>query len=463
MNTSNQVDVTYTWTPSTFLDDPTSANPVSTATQTITYHVVAQGLNCSSEGDVTVTYYNAGINAGLDQIICEGTNATLTATTTGDPGTIVWSPSGETTSTITVSPSSLQTFDVTLSYGEGCTAVDSVSVDVIPLPVLNLNPNTSICLGESVPLTLPPNGPGAFQWSPATGLNNPTIPNPIATPTDTITYMVTANNQNCTTQGEITVYVANANVSVGSDQTICYGETLTLTATVTGTPADSIFWMPGHILGNSIAVSPVINSTYTATIYYGTNCTDADAVTITVFPPIEFKPIQASPEILDSICEGVPVKLRIEIKTGDVESLQWTANGVPIPGATLDSIEVTPLGNNATYTVIATDGNGCTAESDAVVYNTKRCFEIPNAFTPNGDGANDSFRPVLLGGSATVTKFLIFNRWGQKVFEATPEKKAWDGRTDDKDAPSDVYVYFMVVRFGNGEEQEYHGDVTLLR
>jgi len=463
LNTSNQVDVTYTWTPSTFLDDPTSANPVSTATQTITYHVVAQGLNCSSEGDVTVTYYNAGVNAGQDQIICEGTDATLTATTTGDPGSLVWSPSGETTSTITVSPSSLQTYGVTLSYGEGCTAVDSVSVDVIPLPVLNLNPNTSICLGESVPLTLPPNGPGAFQWSPATGLNNPTIPNPIATPTDTITYSVTATNQNCTAQGEITVYVANANVSVGSDQTICYGESLTLTATVTGTPADSIFWMPGHILGNSIAVSPVINSTYTATIYYGTNCTDADAVTITVFPPIEFKPIQASPEILDSICEGVTVKLRIEIKSGDVESLQWTANGVPIPGATLDSIEVTPLGNNATYTVIATDGNGCTAESDAVVYNTKRCFEIPNAFTPNGDGANDAFGPVLLGGSATVTKFLIFNRWGQKVFDASAQKKSWDGRTDDKDAPSDVYVYYMVVRFGNGEEQEYHGDVTLLR
>jgi len=463
LNSSNQVDVTYTWTPSTFLNDPTSANPVATPTQTITYHVVAQGLNCSSEGDVTVTYYNASVNAGQDQIICEGANAILTATTTGDPGTLAWSPSGETTATITVSPSTLQSFDVTLLYGEGCSAVDSVSVDVIPLPVLNLNPNTSICLGESIPLTLPPNGPGAFQWSPATGLNNPNIPNPIATPTDTITYTVTAINQNCSAQGEITVYVASANVRVGQDQTICFGEKLTLTATVTGTPADSIIWMPGHRLGNSIEVLPVITSTYTATIYYGTNCTDADAITIIVFPPIVFDVIQATPDFKDSICEGVSVKLRIGIVNGDVESLQWTANGVPIPGATLDSIEVTPLGNSVTYTVIATDANGCTAESDPVVYNTKRCFEIPNAFTPNGDSANDAFRPVLLGGSATVTKFLIFNRWGQKVFEATSEKKVWDGRTDDKDAPSDVYVYFMVVRFGNGEEQEYHGEVTLLR
>ncbi|MDO8366887.1 MAG: choice-of-anchor L domain-containing protein [Saprospiraceae bacterium] len=463
LNNSNQSDVTYTWTPATFLDDPTSANPVSSATQTITYHVVAQGPNCSSEGDVTVKYFNASVNAGSDQIICEAANATLTATTSGDPGTLVWFPTNETTNSITVSPTALQNYTVTLQYGEGCSALDEVTVDVIPLPALNFNPNTTICLGESIPLTLPPSGPGTYQWSPATGLNNPNIPNPIATPTGNITYSVTATNQNCTVQGSISISVASANVSVGPDQNLCFGESITLTATVTGTPADSIIWMPGHRIGSSIEVSPVITSTYTATIYYGINCTDADAITINVFPPIVFDVIQAVPDPADSICEGVTVKLRVELTSSNLESLQWMANGVPIAGATKDSVEVTPLGSTVTYTVVATDANGCTAESDPVVYNTKRCFEIPNAFTPNGDSANDTFGPVLLGGSATVTRFLIFNRWGQKVFEATPNNKAWDGRTDDKLAPSDVYVYLMVVRFGNGEEEEYHGDVTLLR
>ena len=464
LNTSNQVDVTYTWTPSTFLNDPTSPNPVSTPTETITYHVVAQGLNCSSEGNVTVTYYNASVNAGQDQLICEGTNATLTATTTGDPSTLVWSPSGETTNTITVSPTSLQSYGVTLFYGQGCATVDAVSVDVIPIPVLNLNPSTSICLGASVNLTLPPNGPGLFQWLPVTGLNNPNIPNPIATPTITTTYTVSATNQNCAVQGEITVIVSNANVSVGQDQSICFGDFITLTAVATGTPADSIVWMPGPRFGNTIEVAPVITSTYTATIYYGANCSDADAVTVQVFAPIVFDVITAIPDPNDSICEGAKAKLRIGIVNPDaVESLQWTANGIPIPGATLDSVEVIPLGNTAFYTVIATDANGCTTESDVVFYNTKRCFDIPNAFTPNGDGANDTFGPVLGGGSATVTKFVIFNRWGQKVFEATPAQKAWDGIANDKAAPSDVYVYHMVVRFGNGEEKEYHGDVTLLR
>ena len=463
LNNSNEVDVTYTWSPGTFLNDSTSANPVSSATQDITYHVVAQGPNCSSEGDVMVKYYNASVTAGPDQLICEGAKATLTATPSGNTGTLSWSPGNDTTASIIVSPDSVQTFQVTLEYGEGCSAVDSVLVDLIPLPNLNFNPNTSICLGASVALTLPPSGTGNYQWAPNTGLNNPNIPNPIATPTDTITYTVTATNQNCPVQGEITVYVSSANVSVGPDQTICFGETVTLSAAVTGTPVDSILWMPGYRIGSSIEVAPVITAIYTATIYYGTNCTDADAVTINVFPPIIFDVIQASPDPKDSLCEGVAVKLRVELLSGNVESLQWTENGVPIPGATLDSIELTPMGKTATYTVIATDGNGCTVESDPIVYNTTRCFKIPNAFTPNGDGANDTFGPVLLGGAAVVETFEIFNRWGQKVFESTSDKKAWDGRSDDKDAPSDVYVYRMVVRFGNDEMQEYHGEVTLLR
>lgn len=453
----------YIWTPATALDNPNSSSPVALPTQTTTYHVAAINQGCAVQGNVTIIVSSATVNVGPDKVICAESNLNLIASVTGTPGSILWSPTGETTKTITVSPGSPTIYTATLSYGDNCTTSDEVNVDVIPLPALNFNPNTSICLGESVNLTLPPNGPGSYQWSPATGLNNTNIPNPIATPTSTITYSVSAINQNCPVQGQVTVNVANANVSIGPDKSICFGESITLTAAVTGTPADSTIWMPGHRIGNSIEVSPVINSTYTATIFYGTNCTDSDVVNVEVFQPIGFDVIRATPDPKDSICEGAPVKLRIKILNGEVESLQWAANGIPIPGATRDSVEVTPLGNSTSYTVIATDANGCTTESEPIVYNTKRCFDIPNAFTPNGDGSNDTFGPVLLGGSATVTQFMIFNRWGQKVFESTANEKAWDGRTNDKIAPSDVYVYHMVVRFGNGEQEEYHGDVTLLR
>ncbi len=466
LNNSSQVDVTYDWTPGLFLNDSTIAGPVSTTLQDIIYHVVAQnnfGAHCTAEGDVTVKYYNASIEAGPDQVICEGGNAILTATPIGDPGTLNWSPGNETTPSITVSPDSLQNYLVNLLYGDGkCIALDSVKVDVILLPELNLNPNTSICLGASVALALLPNGPGAFQWTPTTGLNFSNISNPIATPTDTITYMVTATNQNCpAVTGSVTVYVADANVDVGQDKTICFGETLTLTAATTGS-VDSIIWMPGHIIAPSINVTPVLTTTYTATIYYGTNCNDEDKVKITVIPPIALLDIVATPDPQDSLCEGIIATLRVEIIGGTDVNLVWTANGTTIPGATADSLVISPV-DNVAYSVVATVATGCTAVVDPVVYHTKQCFEIPNAFTPNGDGSNDTFGAILLGGNAVVTKFLIFNRWGEKVFEAAQEKTAWDGRTDGKIAPSDVYVYYMVVRFANGDEREYHGDVTLLR
>ncbi len=453
----------YQWSPASSLDDPNSASPIATPTQTTTYSVTAVNQNCPVQGSITVQVAAATLNVGLDKLVCQGSNVTLTATTTGTPGTLVWSPGGETTNSISFPANALQTYTATLSYGPDCVVSDAVVVDVIPLPALNFNPNNTICLGSSMALVLQPYGPGTYVWSPATGLNNPGISNPIATPTQTTTYSVSAVNQNCTVQGSITVNVADANVNVGADQTICFGEPIVLTAAVTGTPADSTIWMPGHILGSSITVSPIFTATYTATIYYGSNCTDADQVKVTVIPAMQLSQIEASPNPQDSICEGATVKLRIKVLSGEPERIVWTANGIPIPGASKDSVEVTPLGNTVTYTAIVTDVNGCTAESAPVVYHTKRCFEVPNAFTPNGDGSNDTFGPVLQGGSAIIAKFIIFNRWGQKVFEATPAKKAWDGRTDGKDAPSDVYVYLMVVQFGNGTEEEYHGDVTLLR
>ncbi|MEY4202814.1 MAG: hypothetical protein RL013_517, partial [Bacteroidota bacterium] len=65
--------------------------------------------------------------------------------------------------------------------------------------------------------------------------------------------------------------------------------------------------------------------------------------------------------------------------------------------------------------------------------------------------------------TADILEFNVYSRWGQKVFTATDGKKEWDGRVDGKDAPSDVYVYQMKVRFLNGEEEERTGQVTLIR
>lgn len=86
---------------------------------------------------------------------------------------------------------------------------------------------------------------------------------------------------------------------------------------------------------------------------------------------------------------------------------------------------------------------------------------VPNAFTPNEDGLNDQFLPVISG-----TKFYelsIFDRWGNKVFQTTDIQKGWDGTFKGVPSKDDVYVWQIKLSTLSGETKEYKGHVTLYR
>jgi gliding motility-associated-like protein len=113
--------------------------------------------------------------------------------------------------------------------------------------------------------------------------------------------------------------------------------------------------------------------------------------------------------------------------------------------------------------VTATDDNGCSATAGPKVFAIAKCYVVPNAFTPNGDSTNDSFGVFVSGGEVELVELRVYNRWGQQVFESSASVKFWDGRVDNIDAPSDVYVYVMRLRFPDGREELLKGDLTLLR
>jgi gliding motility-associated-like protein len=89
--------------------------------------------------------------------------------------------------------------------------------------------------------------------------------------------------------------------------------------------------------------------------------------------------------------------------------------------------------------------------------------QFPNAFTPNGDGANDGFGLAIVEGIASVESLEIYNRWGQKVFSSMEPGARWDGQVNGHPAPSDVYVYVVFWRGGDGALKFQKGEVTLLR
>ena len=97
-------------------------------------------------------------------------------------------------------------------------------------------------------------------------------------------------------------------------------------------------------------------------------------------------------------------------------------------------------------------------ESDCLEY------EIPNVFSPNGDGSNDVFEVLGDPAAFEITSFSIFNRWGELVHEGAGPTHAWDGFQNGKPAPSDVYAYVAIVRILlTGEERQEVGEITLMR
>ncbi len=111
------------------------------------------------------------------------------------------------------------------------------------------------------------------------------------------------------------------------------------------------------------------------------------------------------------------------------------------------------------------DFNGCKNELSKIVEIGAKDDIFPNAFTPNGDGANDVFRPIY-PCDVIFSNLKIFTRWGEMVFETNEPTTGWDGRINGLDALSDVYVWWVEYEgIRSGQQQHFveKGGVTLLR
>jgi gliding motility-associated-like protein len=118
-----------------------------------------------------------------------------------------------------------------------------------------------------------------------------------------------------------------------------------------------------------------------------------------------------------------------------------------------------------TYTVmqVVVNSFGCldTAYSDVLI-RPEFLFWMANAFTPNNNGLNDSFRPIMMG--VHDYRFLIFDRWGEVVFETRDELEGWDGTFKGRLCTNDVYVYKVTLRDDvRNMEHQFIGKVTLVR
>ena len=116
------------------------------------------------------------------------------------------------------------------------------------------------------------------------------------------------------------------------------------------------------------------------------------------------------------------------------------------------------------YTILltATSADGCTDTASIYLTLESPYVGIPDAFSPNGDGVNDTFGPVGLTPSEIIT-FKVFNRWSELIFDGSDADPAyWDGTMNGVPQPQEVYIYLVEYSFG-GEVMMLKGEFTLLR
>jgi gliding motility-associated-like protein len=125
-------------------------------------------------------------------------------------------------------------------------------------------------------------------------------------------------------------------------------------------------------------------------------------------------------------------------------------------GENANFINVTEDGE---YTLIIKTEEGCADTSSVVMINGSVIIQVPNAFTPNGDGLNNTFRPVVDYERVRQFSMAIYNRWGQLIFETTNPAEGWDG----KDAMAGVYSWVISYSNNTGILYQLKGMVTLIK
>jgi gliding motility-associated-like protein len=366
-------DAGTTWSDISGATNLTYTRPANSAAGTYEYRLtVAEGTNISSDAcrvssNIIKIIVDASPtpSASDNNPVCEGDTLKLIA---AGGVSYAWTGPNGFTSNLQypvingLTPAGNGKYFITVTTSVGCTAMDSVTVAVNQAPAAYAGLDATICEGSST--TLQGSGGTSYLWSPSVGLSETDIASPIASPTDTTYYILTASNGLCKGYDTVIVNVLKKpTANAGTDKKIYEGESVELSGTAGGTDV-SYSWTP-----------------------------DYNIVTASILNPV-----------------------------------------------------VTPA-SDTTYTLHVVSTYGCGSATDDVFVRVYKKINIPNAFSPNGDGINDLWNITQMN---TYPEGLvaIFDRNGQIVYRSTGYSKPWDGTINGKPVPMGTYYYIINLKNG---------------
>ncbi len=324
-----------------------------------------------------------------------------------------------------------------------------VHVIADPVPVISANPPSPFCEGTQVKLTA--SGATSYKWS--TGKTRDTL---TVLPTKDTLYWVGGSNQGCTIYDTInlTVIPSPKVGALPNPALVCPGDTATLKAT----GASSYVWEPNTDLINN--TDSVVKALVTGSVTYTVTGTGTGGCKDTATVSVGLLSSSGTVSTAEAIHEGSSIT-SVELSAGGGSNYLWT----PPSGLSCDTCPNTYASPSVTttYTVQIKDANGCRVSDTVTVEVIASCnIYVPDAFAPGGKNTQNS---VLKVHSECLQNmdFIIFDRWGNKVFESKDITEGWDGTYRGEPMNAATFVYYVTGTTTDGKTLSQKGNVSLIR
>lgn len=486
--------VNYYWS-GEGITDPTAAQQTVYPTFTGIYSVtLTDAAGCQGSDTLHVTVRPSPVaQIGADTLGVCG-NEQLQFNAFYDPAyQFQWSPASAVSNASIHNPVFVATqntlLTLTVSLPNGCVRTDQVFVGFSQNPTVQISAiEAEVCLGDTAIIEL--TGASDYEWQPSLGVQclAPDCGVAAVFPAQNQVFIIVGSNAfGCKDTVGLSVLVPGTVKHTAESISICAGETVQVfgnTVSTAGvfskifqtaqgcdsTHTVSVTLLMKDYLENAITLCPGDSVVFEGVTIHnpGSYCqsyVNQNGCDSTLCLVVD---LGVSP-VLDTfyrvlVAEGDSVQLQLP---DGFEQYLWVPDtylscaDCPdpwcIPGAGVDSL---------VYSVAVTNAEGCVQRVSYHVQVLPQCdpgrIIIPNTFTPDGDQVNDVFGLTGIEGFERVVSLVIYNRWGEKVFEGSGLDAVWDGMQDSKQATSDIYVYIFEIACGELVSKRV-GDVFLLR
>ena len=408
------------------------------------------------------------LNLTANEMICPGDNVTIRTNTESGTSTLryLWD-TGATTPTITVSPNQTTTYNVIVrDECDNVLATGTYTVeypDILPLEAFAPDDITEIC--PFIPHTLQANAGGGsgyftYSWQNAAGQTigtGETLNISIEETTFIVLTVVDACGEVARDTMRYTVTSPKLIVTLDDSPEICPGESIELTANVTGGYGQYYYlWPHSGETTRSVTVAPWATTTYEVIVSDECQTFTVSERTrvVVVKPTAKFEIVSAFP-----LFNNLPVQFENQTINGD--TYLWSFGNGQTSTDVHPQVTYTEPGSY-TIELIAWDAKGCVDTTfQWTIIVEEHYIYIPNTFTPDGGRFNETFK--VSGYNLSTLEITIYNRWGQLIFSSDKLNFEWDGTHDGELVPDGTYTYKVKYTARSGYYETLTGHINVLR